>query len=589
MTPPVDPLAASFALPRVRRNSSGAGLSTKKRFASLFGRGNSGRAPTISSSNISRPVSVAGSTLSDSVESTFSSSTSDVRIKASVSDRTNLCSAARGSIPAMGSDTSSQGGLHEMSTSPSQRSIGSHTGAGESRSPRSPQWQPHTRLYTAPVAGVDASEQVSPMQASESFGKRADATSRNALLRSQAALRENLTKRLDEGMSAVGRRPSLSEHLLSPRGSVLTSARIRRPSADSIYSSRLQQPYKRPTFGLDLQPDAAAAFDSIPSPQILKGPANASKAASLNGSRRSVGSNRNSQSASASMPTAGSSVYSGTDTRPTSQGDHAEFYSTLHERQASGVLGIESHSDHDAVESGVEDSDEAARSASQSAGSLLSSRPVPADAPSSPVDELKTVDLPVPGHAEAESSKMHPSMRWYMNDFPVDPHGNAYDSIYGDMEEYADRMELLEDIQEHPSFSESQSLSVSPQVDNGSFAPVESVAAPRQKWLQLQSNAITQPGAARPSVSSARLGSLEMDAISIQGIPQSVASERSDSISLTSAREEVLENDDDDQLETLAQSSPPSKLQPPPTMPRQTQKAMQPQEDIIDVRAFDWL
>ena len=176
----------------------------------------------------------------------------------------------------------------------------------------------------------------------------------------------------------------------------------------------------------------------------------------------------------------------------------------------------------------------------------------------------------MPGNAEMESSKMHPSMRWYINDFPVDPHGNAYDSIYGDMEEYADRMELLEDIQEHPSFSESQSLSVSPQVDNGSFAPVESPAAPRQKWLQ---SSTVQPGANRPSVSSARSGSLDMDAASIQGIPQSVTSERSDSISLRSAREEVLKDEedenDDDQLEMLAQPHPqvqPASATTAPTM-----------------------
>lgn len=40
------------------------------------------------------------------------------------------------------------------------------------------------------------------------------------------------------------------------------------PPMLSHWSQQQQQQYKRPTFGLDMQPDAAAAFDSIPSPHL---------------------------------------------------------------------------------------------------------------------------------------------------------------------------------------------------------------------------------------------------------------------------------------------------------------------------------
>lgn len=332
------------------------------------------------------------------------------------------------------------------------------------------------------------------------------------------------------------RRPSLNERLLAPAPTIQGAGRLRRPSADSIFAARLQQQsHKRPTFGLDMQPDAAAAFDCIPSPHIIKGPVGGSKSTSLSGSRRSVASMNHQNSAVAGLQTAGSSLSSGTDPRPTSQGEHggpSPFLDGSKGARGDNEMSVEGHShQHDG----------------------LPSSPVPvfADAPLPPIGDGQ------PNHGLDQI----PAETWYAaTDFPEDPHGHTYDSLYGDIDEERGRLELLEDIQEHPSISPIQSTTPSPLLTGS------------EGW----NNVAALDDTRRPSDPSSLSSGADPTLIQ-QGIPRSVRPEDG-----SPADGGVIS------IDMIGAKSGPSNAGHAATSRLPATHAAQSQK-VVDVRTFDWL
>lgn len=88
--------------------------------------------------------------------------------------------------------------------------------------------------------------------AADSFSRRSSSANRSS---------EGASSTHNEPLGGVGMRPSRSTNDLLDR-----SAKLHGASSTSLVAAHIIPTPKRPTFGLDLQPDAAAAFDSIPLP-----------------------------------------------------------------------------------------------------------------------------------------------------------------------------------------------------------------------------------------------------------------------------------------------------------------------------------
>ncbi|CAO1622006.1 unnamed protein product [Sympodiomycopsis kandeliae] len=479
--PTVDPLAAHFALPKVRRdsgNSATGSVSTRRRWAALFGKSGPGRSSTISSSNISRPVSVAGSTLSDAV-----SSTSDQSLRGTLAPSTSapnsLSSVAQGKMPLRDVSVISQSSFSQLAELTSSRSLSGGMASADGHSIDKNNWS-HARAATAaPVASLRADEygvpalNVGPQMSSVEHAQQHLDESRLAGAGSGAAGQDHL---LNPVSRDIPRKSSLNEQLLHVAAE-RSMLRSRMPSADSVLT-RTTQAYKRPTFGLDLQPDAAAAFDSIPSPHIVKGLSSGSKATSSSDSRRSIVSNAN---------TFGGSLHSGTDTRPTSAGDPILVAPPCSSESVSLEDGVGTFN------SGISDPNVDTQVTSDDPGAeTLLSRPLPADAPSSPWDEDNDAELIEEDEEYFEDARelsipstnyISPASRWQLgSEHTVHRVPNARFSGYREGEELSNRPEFLEDIEEHPSSPNFKELALSTESESAPHTPQDGSSFRRRSF-----------------------------------------------------------------------------------------------------------
>lgn len=395
-----------------RRGSSSSSVagssvvgSSRKRWSSLFGKlpsGIGGSSSSLTGSvsgnqrvaayNISRPVSVVGSTLSDGPDDFVRPPSAASSIHESLYRQQRLRSHSNASATSISiaSNLSGRGGV--PSFHPTQTRLQSQS---------SPWAASHNTGSPHPVVG--GTEFVSNSSVSSLHG--ADQTI--CAPPTDTTEGPHLSASLPASSAALGKERGMQ--FASSDMSLMGSSPRLAPSSS-----------KRPTFGLDLQPDAAAAFDSIPSPQIFKTPGSLSATSSTVPSSRSLASSNNSKaerrrldSADSAQPDffsyqdSSASVSTGASAASPSLPDHLPSEASEGERE-----GTSSPSSGSIPES------RAGSGGSSIIPLALLSRPPPEDAPLSPalrgsldgddVDHFPSQvcpPAPMHGHLVASESK----------------------------------------------------------------------------------------------------------------------------------------------------------------------------------------